>query len=127
MKKSRTYTHEALCDENGDLIEYEVSQQYVVCSRCHGEGVHTRSDLDDSRLVDLMEEDGDYEGLEHYYRGGYDQVCSGCNGKRVQLEINWEEFWTNHPNEYKMICDWEDEERRDKAYADAERRACGGY
>ena len=129
MKKQIKFQHIALAnyDTQGNPIEgneegvHYFGGKFEVCGMCHGHGTHVRRDLDDSRLVDLMQEDGDYEGLEHYYRGDYDQVCSECDGERVQFVPALPEWAEKELNNY---YEWE---RQDKAYANAERRACGGY
>jgi len=60
-----------------------VEGKFEVCPRCHGTGGHERDDIDCSALVDSMREDGDEEGLASYFNGGYDVLCTECNGRNV--------------------------------------------
>ena len=41
-----------------------VDGQMEVCPRCGGHGVHDRIDLDTSKLLDSMIEDGDQDGVD---------------------------------------------------------------
>lgn len=93
-----------------------VSAQYVVCPCCNGNGTHFRKDLDESALIESMELDGDYEGLEFHSKGAFNQLCMSCNGKRVVYEFQLPK-WAE-----KLISEWQDEERRDRAYAMQEKR-----
>jgi len=98
-----------------------VKSKKIVCPACRGNGTHFRTDLDESRMVDMLEEDGDYEGLESYRNGAYDQTCNQCNGKNVVDEVDWNSVpeWAD-----KCIRSWEQSER-DSAYIEAQERACG--
>ena len=62
-----------------------VEARYEVCPLCQGHGKHERRDIDCSRLVDEMREDGDDWGLEQYFKGAYDTICTECKGQRVIL------------------------------------------
>ena len=113
------FKHEALEDQ-----VLNVPAVKAVCPACNGHGTHVRRDIDDSRLVDSMREDGDYEGLEAYRRGAYDQKCSTCHGRNVVDEIDWGYIEDNHPAEFKAICEWNQDMRDYHAECAAE-RACG--
>ena len=120
------YQHPALAYHNPITGEYNedmnengliyVEATYEVCSTCGGHGHHFRSDLDENHMVDMMKEDCDYEGIEDYYNGSFDQICSQCNGNRVQLSPvlpKWAE---------ERMWDWYESERESRACRDAERR-----
>lgn len=122
MKKIN-FTHPALTDEETDKpIVLKVQAQRVVCPCCEGEGRTDRRDIDTSRLVENMEEDGDFEGLEAYEKGAFSQTCPQCKGLRIVDEVNWEAFHRDFPNETKEIEFWEKCEREDNEYAAQERR-----
>jgi hypothetical protein len=74
-----------------------------------------------------MYEDCDYEGLESYYRGAYDRVCSECNGKNVVDEIDWNFIEINYPKEYLAIKQYENNAYNDRQYELAEKRALGYF
>lgn len=124
MKK---FTHPALYNENDEPVVLYVVTRREVCPECNGYGTHTARHLDDSRLVDDMVEDGDDEGLESYYNGGYDVTCQHCKGERVIDSIDWNLFREKYPNEYLAINEYHEQARQDAAYAAQERRACGGW
>ena len=88
----------------------------VVCPTCEGEGTHFRSDLDETSLYDSMVEDGDYDGIEAYRKGRFDQVCGECNGLRVVDEPQLPE-WAQ-----ALVWAWEEDEEEARRYADMERR-----
>ena len=99
-----------------------VSGKMEVCPVCHGHGTTFRRDLDESRLVEDMWLDNDYDGLESYHRGAFDERCPECDGKNVVMVP------TNLPDwAAKEVDDWEFSRRQDKAEAEAERRALGYY
>ena len=95
-----------------------------VCPSCNGEGMHERRDIDCSLLVDSMHEDGDVEGLESYFSGSYDVLCTECGGKNVIDVQDMEYFANNYPELYKEVCEWEDEKIAD-AKCSAQERAMG--
>uniref|UniRef100_A0A6M3ITR5 Uncharacterized protein n=1 Tax=viral metagenome TaxID=1070528 RepID=A0A6M3ITR5_9ZZZZ len=64
-------------------------------------------------------EDGDNEGVESYMKGGYDTVCTECNGLRVVLNPVLPDHVQKEIDEY-CRC-----EREDVAYAAQERRMMG--
>jgi hypothetical protein len=113
MKKIN-FSHPAFTDEEGKEIVFQLEGKMVVCPRCDGSGSHVRDDLDDSRMVDDMREDGDDEGLERYFAGAFDEVCTQCHGENVipspvlddemQKEIN---EWHQAEWEYQRECDAE--------------------
>ena len=113
--KTIIYEHPALeYSEHGNGIE--VSGKNEVCYNCEGTGVTTRSDLDDSALIDSMQEDGDFEGIEGYYNGNYDEVCQICKGKNVifmPILPEWAEI---------LIQEWEHDKYMDEQYSAQERR-----
>ena len=121
------YYHESF--EYQDEYDFEklgekgikLSSKKIVCPTCHGNGTHFRKDLDESKLVESMEDDGDYDGLDSYYNGAYDQVCVQCNGKNVVDDFNWEQLpeWAN-----KCITSWEQSERESN-YIEAQEKAFG--
>jgi len=94
----------------------EVFGKYVVCPICEGEGSHERRDIDTSRMVDIMREDGDEEGLERYFAGAYNITCTECKGIRVVLEPVLPEDIQIQMRDY---YDWK---REDNEYAEQERR-----
>jgi hypothetical protein len=60
--------------------------KYHVCPRCEGEGTHTNPAIDGngitgSEMAEILHEDPDF--LDTYMAGGYNIVCSMCNGRRV--------------------------------------------
>lgn len=100
-------------NEEGELY---VDSKYEVCSTCGGHGSHFRSDLDENALVDGMREDGDEDGIESYYGGSFDQVCSECNGNKVVLEPVLPD-WAKEAIHLWNKCEYESSSIRD-----AERR-----
>jgi DnaJ-class molecular chaperone len=111
------YQHKALeYHENYPDGGLFVEGKYEVCTTCDGHGHHFRSDLDENHMVDMMREDCDYEGIEDYYGGSFDQICSQCKGQRVVFSPilpKWAE---------DRIWDWHESERESRACRDAERR-----
>ena len=116
MIHTKMFTHDAL--ENTIRLRAE----RIVCPTCNGSGSHVRRDIDDSMLVETMMDEGDYDGMDSYYRGGFDEVCTHCNGRNVVDEIDWDTFEKVYPREYKLVVDWEQSERDDRAEMEAERR-----
>ena len=96
-----------------------VDGQMEVCPRCGGHGSHDRVDLDCSKIVDNMQEDGDLEGIEHYFAGGYSQTCEQCHGKNVVLAPYNVPEWAS-----KEMSEWDEQASYDAAYA-AQERAMG--
>ena len=89
---------------------------YVVCNECKGHGTHFRRDLDEDALVQSMLEDGDEEGVENYYRGRFDEVCSKCKGARVVGDYILPD-WAR-----KEIFDFYQWQSKQDAIRDSERR-----
>ena len=120
------YQHNALMYHDPITGEYNenvnedgvlnVSATYQVCHRCDGHGSHFRSDLDENALIDGMREDGDEDGIDSYYGGSFDQVCSECRGQRVVASPMLPE-WAN-----EAIHQWRKFENESRAIRDAERR-----
>jgi hypothetical protein len=111
------YTHPAFTDdETGEEKVFQLESKREVCPRCQGIGRHSREDIDDSYLVDIMIADGDEEGLEGYYNGNYDVICTVCNGQNVVDAPVFPEWMQKKLNEWYR---WEAEYRRE---CDAERR-----
>lgn len=120
------YQHDALMYRDPETGEYNedvneegilnVDAHYIVCPTCNGHGHHFRSDLDENHLLDMMEEDCDYEGIESYHRGSFDQVCEQCDGARVVLEPTLPE-WAD-----ELIYQWNREESMSRVIQAAERR-----
>jgi hypothetical protein len=77
------FSHPAFKDENGKEVVFQLEGKMEVCPRCQGTGSHVREDIDDSRLVDMYHEDGDYEALDAYFKGSMDVICTQCNGRNV--------------------------------------------
>ena len=119
----KAYTHPAIDNE----IKMYVATRKEVCPCCGGNGSHFRSDLDESRLIDSMDEDGDFDGLEAYRKGSYDQICERCCGRNVVDEIDWDSFRETYPNEYREIQAYEESARQDRLYEIQERRYLGCY
>ena len=100
-------------NENGEIY---IDASYQVCPTCEGKGRHFRSDLDENDLIDGMQEDGDYEGIESYYAGQFDQTCTHCSGERVVEVPNlpkWAEI---------LVYDWQKWYNQNAAIRAAERR-----
>lgn len=103
--------------EGGNYIM--VTGHMEVCPECGGEGHHVRRDIDDSAMVDSMREDGDDEGLESYFSGGFDVVCTLCNGANVVLAPDYD----NIPEWAKQAMQsWDDSERESRQIEAQERR-----
>jgi DnaJ-class molecular chaperone len=67
----------------------------AVCPTCNGYGSHFRSDLDENEMIDMFEQDGDYDSYISYKKGAFDQRCTQCNGQKVIDEpINLPEWAT---------------------------------
>jgi hypothetical protein len=127
-QKKIKFTHPALIDDfDGEKIVFFVPSNRSICHPCNGYGNHFRSDLDESKLVEGMEEDGDFEGLENYNNGGFDEICGNCNGQKVVDEIDWLWFEKTHPKEFSKIQNYNEMVRQEEKYALQERRFCGGY
>jgi hypothetical protein len=126
VMKTTNYQHDALINYDPKTGEYneevnddgiiQVTAAYQVCPECDGHGHHFRSDLDENHLLNMMEEDGDYEGIESYHRGRFDQVCDTCEGQRVVLKYDLPE-WAD-----KLVYEWWMEESLSRRISDAERR-----
>mgnify|MGYP001086322777 CR=1 FL=1 len=126
MKKFRL-SHPALAYVEGHENDAEwvdgdtilVTGHMEVCPTCQGTGSHVRHDLDDSAMVDSMREDGDYEGLEAYFGGAFDEICTECDGKNVVLVPDWESIpeWAR-----KAMKRFDDDRAYDRAVMEAERR-----
>ena len=125
MKKYKTFTHYALVDEFENAIEIQLPTQKIVCPSCDRNGHHFRNDLDETSLVRSMQDDGDYEGLECYYKGAYDVICTECNGANVVDVIDWDYFKDKFPKYYNDVISYENQARADRLYELAERRALG--
>jgi hypothetical protein len=108
--------------KDGDTVVIPTKKQ--VCPTCGGVGTHERKDIDCSKMVDSMHEDGDYDGLESYYNGNYDVACQTCKGRNVIDEIDFDYFIAKYPELYKEICDWDASEIADARYS-AQERAMG--
>lgn len=110
---------------NDDLYDKEttltVPAHYEVCPSCHGEGHHDRRDIDTSLLVDGMMEDGDYEGIDEYFDGGYDVLCDECHGRNVVLVPDLPEWAIT------LLVKYSRDEAAENAYARMEARMTGGY
>jgi hypothetical protein len=110
---------------NYGFVEQEFSimvpGKMIVCPTCGGTGTHVRQDIDDSAMVDSMYEDGDYEGIEHYFNGGYDVQCTQCKGNNVVFEADWEQL----PQWAKDAISYWDECERESAAIQAAERAMG--
>jgi DnaJ-class molecular chaperone len=120
MAKLR-FTHPALDDqETGEQKIFWLEGKMVVCPECGGTGSHVRRDLDDSKLVEMLEADGDYEGMERYYAGAYDERCRSCEGKNVLLVPNQDAL---SAEDHERIQDWHDSERESMQIEMQERRA----
>ena len=96
-------------DEHGNYDENEIinpngefyfESKYKVCHECNGHGTHFRRDLDENALYKSMVEDGDYEGIESYQCGSFDEVCHTCHGKRVVDEFQFPEWASKILHDY---------------------------
>ena len=120
------YQHPALECHNPSTGEYNeeinevgeicVEATYEVCPTCSGNGTHFRSDLDENNLLDGMQEDGDYQGIESYYKGSFDQTCDQCSGQRVVAKPHLPK-WAKD-----LVYQWRQFENESKAISNAERR-----
>ena len=120
MEKFR-FTHPALDDsETGEERVFWLTGKMEVCPECGGTGSHVRRDIDDSRLVDAMMEDGDDEGLERYHQGAYDVRCTRCDGANVVLAPNMDELGAE---KLEAIHEWHQAEQESWATAMQESRA----
>lgn len=120
MQKLR-FTHPALSDdETGEELVLWLTGKMQVCPACNGTGSHVRRDIDDSKLVELLDADGDYEGLERYYEGAYDVRCSECQGRNVQMLPDESELTAE---QHRKIEDWYESERESMMIEMQERRA----
>ena len=126
-QKKIKFTHPALVDDFEETIVFLLPTNRSICHCCNGYGYHFRSDLDENKLIESMEEDGDFEGLEDYRRGGFDQICQNCNGQKVIDEIDWLWFEKTYPKEFSEMQDYNEMVRQEEKYALQERRFCGGY
>ena len=105
-------------DYRGYMI---VQGKMEVCPTCGGRGTHFRSDLDENELIDLYREDGDYEGLESYYAGAFDQTCEQCKGQNVIAAPDWDCI----PKEIIDACDQWDECEAESNWIQAQEQAMG--
>lgn len=77
----RTLTFEELDLGGEDVEDVEVPAKWAICSRCDGEGSHTRPGIDDHGIsMEEWHNDWSEEERETYLSGGYDVTCSCCNG-----------------------------------------------
>jgi hypothetical protein len=115
-----------LVEEDGKIIEetegsdtISVPGKMEVCPRCNGIGRHDRDDIDCSKLVDNMREDGDEDGIEGYFRGDYDVICSECHGRNVIVSPAEDALpiWAAN-----AMYEWDRQDAADRAYSDMERR-----
>jgi hypothetical protein len=112
------FIHPALKDaETGDQITLYLPAYKVVCDRCEGEGNHFRTDLDEMELIRDMKWEQDWDGLEMYENGHFNQVCEVCKGERVVDQLNWSYFKAEFPEEHLKVIQYnnwikEDEENR---------------
>jgi hypothetical protein len=61
-----------------------MTNKYVVCPECQGEGTHLIEGLRGADVTDDIREDPDF--AEDYMGGKYDTVCTKCKGQRVVKE-----------------------------------------
>lgn len=115
------FSHPALVDVKGELRVFMLPAERVVCPTCSGNGHHFRSDLDENRMIELIEEDGDDEEMEHYRRGGYDQTCQECKGRNVVDQVDWDAFSEAFPKESRKIYYYDKSVASSAAYAASER------
>jgi len=115
-------SHPALAEGPGGKSFIMVEGQRIVCPSCNGTGSHVRRDIDDSRLIDSMREDGDDEGIRSYFRGSFDVTCEECKGRNVVDAPIWEKVPEWARNEIEA---WNREEAADRNYSRQERMACG--
>lgn len=108
MKKQ--FTHPAL--DEPIMCDF----RFEVCPTCSGHGHHFGLDLDESRLVESMEEDGDDEGLDAYSKNQYNVRCTECHGERVV------EVAVLPAEAAQLISEYHELERQDRRYAEQERR-----
>jgi hypothetical protein len=120
------FTHPALTNpETDEPIVLRVPATVEVCPTCGGRGRHFRSDLDENRLLDLMSEDGDEEGIEDYHRGRFDQTCTECKGRNVVDAVDWDLFGKKWPDYLQQIEEYYQEQYAHQCEVAAERRLFG--
>jgi RecJ-like exonuclease len=124
MKKEFSHPSFEYVNEGEEAIKVMVPVKKQVCPMCMGIGTHERQDIDCSKLVDSMVEDGDDEGLQRYYAGSFDVPCTCCNGKNVIDDFDTQYLVDNYPDHYEAMCDWDASEAEDARYS-AQERACG--
>lgn len=69
--------------ESGDEELVELPSRYEVCGRCRGRGAHVNEAIDGHGISGDDECWQDDQFTEMYFSGGYDVVCTECNGRNV--------------------------------------------
>jgi hypothetical protein len=114
------YTHPAIINEETEKeITLVVDAEYIVCPTCRGTGTHFRRDLNESHMLEILEEEGDEQD---YFDGHYDQKCDECHGRNVVMEVNWDLFNQKYPEYAKMIEEYENDLYAHQAEVAEERR-----
>lgn len=103
-----------ILDIEDGIARLQVSVSYQVCSLCEGHGSHVNPNIDYNGLTE--DDMYDYEFMDDYRSGRYDETCSQCNGMRVEPVIEF-------PKELeKWLSDRYEEAIYDYAEMAAERR-----
>jgi hypothetical protein len=113
------FTHPAL------KVSLYLTATMEVCGCCQGLGRTFRGDLDESRLVESMESDGDQDGLDAYRAGAFDQTCRECRGRNVVQSVDWDAFQAQHPAAWAAVESWNHDEAEGQAESAAEARYFG--
>ena len=97
------HRRKTLTFEDGDTgEEITLRCQYVVCSRCRGEGKHDHPAFSNGITAEEWDRDWDENSREMYVSGSYDVPCEECKGRRVVLEPTW---WENPSEELGRFQD----------------------
>ena len=84
-----------------ELDEKKYPAKYEVCWKCQGTGTHVHEALSCPSQEYL--EDPDF--MEEYWAGHHDVICTECKGKRVLLEIDWDNCTTEQKEEAQEYYD----------------------
>lgn len=105
-----------IIDRNGD--EMELPSRWEVCTVCDGEGKHSHA-VDGNDITASEWAEWHPDERETYLRGGYDQQCEECKGKRVVAVVDEDRLTDEQRREWES---WAEDERRYRASVEAERR-----
>lgn len=107
--------------ENDDGEEIEIPSHYAVCHTCDGRGQHSLR-FGAIAMSDFMGPDWDEDSRETYIKGGYDERCDTCKGRRVVLVADRDRCT---PEQIKLIDEAAEFEAQCWAEEQNERRMLG--